>query len=67
MSRHGSDPEPEVTISQEPSDAEVVARTMAGERAAFAILVRRYAAVARRTAAVLGAGADATTWCRRRS
>ena len=31
---------------------------MAGERAAFAILVRRYAAVARRTAAVLGAGAD---------
>ena len=49
---------PEGTISQEPSDTEVVARTMAGERAAFAILVRRYAAVARRTAAVLGAGAD---------
>ncbi len=47
-----------MTISPEPSDAEVVARTRAGERAAFAILVRRYADVAQRTAAVLGAGAD---------
>lgn len=29
-----------------------------GDRAAFAILVRRYGGIARRTAAVLGAGAD---------
>lgn len=29
-----------------------------GESAAFAVLVRRYGGIARRTAAVLGAGAD---------
>lgn len=48
-----------MTISQEPPDGEVVDRVRSGERAAFAVLVRRYGALARRTAAVLGAGADA--------
>jgi RNA polymerase sigma-70 factor (ECF subfamily) len=47
-----------VTISQEPPDGEVVDRVRSGDRAAFAVLVRRHGGIARRTAAVLGAGAD---------
>jgi len=47
-----------VTISQDPPDGEVVDRVRSGDRAAFAVLVRRHGGIARRTAAVLGAGAD---------
>jgi RNA polymerase sigma-70 factor (ECF subfamily) len=42
-----------------PPDGDLVARVVAGERAAFADLVRRYGALARRTAVLLGAGTDA--------
>ena len=45
-------------ISQDPPDGEAISSVRGGESAAFAILVRRYAGIARRTAAVLGAGAD---------
>jgi len=47
-----------VTISLEMPDGEAVARVRGGDRAAFAVLVRRHGDVARRTAAVLGAGSD---------
>jgi RNA polymerase sigma-70 factor (ECF subfamily) len=47
-----------VTISQEPPDGEVVDKVRSGDRAAFAVLVRRHGGLAHRTAAVLGAGAD---------
>jgi RNA polymerase sigma-70 factor (ECF subfamily) len=40
-------------------DAELVARVCAGETAAYAVVVRRYTGIALRTAAFLGAGADA--------
>lgn len=43
----------------EASDSALVTRVRGGERDAFAVLVRRHAAVARRTAVLLGAGADA--------
>lgn len=36
----------------------MISSVRGGDRAAFAVLVRRYAGIARRTAAVLGAGAD---------
>lgn len=45
-------------ISEEPPDGEAIERVRGGERAAFAILVRRHGGIARRTAAMLGAGAD---------
>src|SRR6478752_10686773 len=41
------------------SEADVLASVRAGERDAFADLVRRYAPIAHRTAVLLGAGADA--------
>ncbi|WP_214406956.1 RNA polymerase sigma factor [Pseudonocardia lacus] len=47
------DPDPE------PTDAGLLARVRGGERDAFAALVRRYAAGARRTAVLLGAGEEA--------
>jgi RNA polymerase sigma-70 factor (ECF subfamily) len=40
-------------------DAEVVARVCAGDPSAYGVIVRRYGALAIRTAALLGAGADA--------
>lgn len=40
-------------------DGQVVARVRAGETEAYAELVRRHAPIARRTAVLLGAGADA--------
>jgi RNA polymerase sigma-70 factor (ECF subfamily) len=40
-------------------DAELVARVCAGDTAAYGIVVRRYSGLAIRTAALLGAGADA--------
>lgn len=40
-------------------DAELIARVCAGETAAYAVVVRRYSSLAIRTAALLGAGADA--------
>jgi RNA polymerase sigma-70 factor (ECF subfamily) len=43
----------------EPSDGDLVARVRSGERDAFAVLVRRHAGVAKRTAVLLGAGPDA--------
>jgi RNA polymerase sigma-70 factor (ECF subfamily) len=46
------------TASEVP-DSALVSRIRAGERDAFAVLVRRHGAVARRTAVLLGAGADA--------
>ncbi len=42
-----------------PTDAALLGRIRAGEREAFAALVRRHAAVARRTAVLLGAGEEA--------
>lgn len=48
-----------VTISEEPTEAELLARVRAGERDAFALLVRRHGSVAQRTAVLLGAGPDA--------
>lgn len=47
-----------MTVDDEPSEAELLARIHAGERDAFAVLVRRHGPVARRTAALLGAGPD---------
>lgn len=46
-------------INGTPDDAEIVARVRAGDRDAYAELVRRHAPVALRTALLLGAGADA--------
>jgi RNA polymerase sigma factor (sigma-70 family) len=43
----------------EPSDGDLVSRVRSGERDAFAVLVRRHGGVARRTAVLLGAGAEA--------
>src|SRR5437773_9003120 len=52
-------PQPVARIAQQ-DEAELVARAVAGERAAFGLLVERYAAVARRVArAVLGNPEDA--------
>jgi RNA polymerase sigma factor (sigma-70 family) len=48
----------EVPINQNAPDGAVVTRVRSGDRAAFAVLVRRHADAARRTAAVLGAGSD---------
>ena len=46
-------------ISAEAADTDVLARVRAGDRDAYAELVRRHAPVALRTARLLGAGADA--------
>lgn len=46
-------------ISAEREDAEVVARVRAGDREAYAELVRRHAPMALRTAVFLGAGSEA--------
>ena len=46
-------------ISVEGDEAEVLARVRAGDRDAYAELVRRHAPTAVRTAALLGAGAEA--------
>ena len=46
-------------ISQDLSEADLLASVRAGERDAFADLVRRYAPIAHRTAVLLGAGSDA--------
>jgi RNA polymerase sigma-70 factor (ECF subfamily) len=46
-------------ISAEAEDAQVLARVRAGDRDAYAELVRRHAPAALRTARMLGAGADA--------
>ncbi len=52
-------PQPVARIAQQ-DEADLVARAVAGERAAFGILVERYAGVARRVArAVLGNAEDA--------
>src|SRR5207244_4404069 len=52
-------PQPVARIAQQ-DEAGLVARAVAGERAAFGILVERYAGVARRVArAVLGNAEDA--------
>src|SRR3989441_541502 len=52
-------PQPVARIAQQ-DEADLVARAVAGERAAFGILVKRYAGVARRVArAVLGNAEDA--------
>jgi len=48
-----------VEISVDRGDADVLARVRAGDHDAYAELVRRHARVAVRTAALLGAGADA--------
>jgi RNA polymerase sigma-70 factor (ECF subfamily) len=51
-----------VTISAEDDatpDADLVGRVRAGDTDAYAVLVRRHAPVAMRTAALLGAGSDA--------
>jgi RNA polymerase sigma factor (sigma-70 family) len=48
-----------VPISVEGDEAEVLARVRAGDRDAYAELVRRHAPSAIRTAALLGAGAEA--------
>jgi RNA polymerase sigma-70 factor (ECF subfamily) len=47
------------SISDERGDGEIVARVRAGNREAYAELVRRHAPVAVRTARLLGAGTDA--------
>jgi RNA polymerase sigma-70 factor (ECF subfamily) len=46
-------------ISDLPGDSDVLARARAGDREAYAELVRRHAPVAVRTALLLGAGTDA--------
>jgi RNA polymerase sigma factor (sigma-70 family) len=46
-------------ISDHPGDTDVLARVRAGDREAYAELVRRHAPVAVRTAVLLGAGTDA--------
>jgi len=46
-------------ISDSPGDTDVLARVRAGDREAYAVLVRRHAPVAVRTAMLLGAGTDA--------
>jgi RNA polymerase sigma-70 factor, ECF subfamily len=46
-------------LDSEPEDKEIVAQVCAGDTAAYAHLVHRHAPVAIRTAALLGAGADA--------
>jgi RNA polymerase sigma-70 factor (ECF subfamily) len=51
--------EPADPEAGEPSDGDLVDRVRAGERDAFAVLVRRHGPVARRTAVLLGAGPDA--------
>lgn len=46
-------------ISEDASDSDILARVRAGDSGAYAELVRRHAPMARRTAVVLGAGAEA--------
>lgn len=48
-----------VLISKDATDSDILACVCAGDPGAYAELVRRYAPIARRTALVLGAGADA--------
>lgn len=48
-----------VQISADATDSDILAWVCAGDPGAYAELVRRYAPIARRTALVLGAGADA--------
>lgn len=48
-----------MAISQDLSEADLLASVRAGERDAFADLVRRHAPIAHRTAVLLGAGSDA--------
>jgi RNA polymerase sigma-70 factor (ECF subfamily) len=46
-------------ISQDLSETDLLASVKAGERDAFAVVVRRHTPIARRTAVLLGAGSDA--------
>lgn len=56
---HGVRAEIGAAISADHVDTELITRVRAGDRDAYAELVRRHAPMARRTAALLGAGADA--------
>jgi RNA polymerase sigma-70 factor (ECF subfamily) len=57
--RHGGSRRDGDQISAERDDAEIIARVRAGDRDAYAELVRRHAPTALRTASLMGAGAEA--------